>query len=74
MTEEQVIDVVSEEVVEEEAPELSLAQENTQPSYFDQYVDFKKQTYKYKQLRKQIQNNIKSHHGFGYTYKEISYD
>jgi len=72
LNEEQVIDVTSEEVVEEEiSPSL---EENTQVSYVDQYVDFKKQTYKYKQLKKQIQNNIKSQQGFGYTYKEISYD
>jgi hypothetical protein len=72
LNEEQVIDVTSEEVVEEEIS--PSPEENTQVDYFSQYVDFKKQTYKYKQLRKQIQNNIKAQRGFGYTYKEIDYD
>jgi hypothetical protein len=74
LNEEQVIDVTSEEVVEEEVPQLSLPEEDTPRSYIDEYVDFKKQTYRYKQLRKQIQNNIKAQRGFGYTYKEIGYD
>lgn len=72
LNEEQVIDVTSEEVVEEEIS--PSPEENTQVNYVSQYVDFKKQTYKYKQLKKQIQNNIKAQRGFGYTYKEIDYD
>lgn len=73
LNEEQVIDVESHEVVEEEIPDTPVEQ-YTQPNPYDQYVDFKKQTYKYKQLRKQVQSNIKSQRGFGYTYQEISYD
>jgi hypothetical protein len=72
LNEEQVIDVTSEEVVEEE--NSPSPEENTRVNYVSQYVDFKKQTYKYKQLKKQIQNNIKAQRGFGYTYKEIDYD
>jgi hypothetical protein len=73
LNEEQVIDVESQEVVEEEIPDTSVEQ-YTPPNPYDQYVDFKKQTYKYKQLKKQMQNNIKSQRGFGYTYKEIQFD
>jgi len=72
MTEEQVIDVVSEEVVEEEVVETEQPQ--FAESYVDAYKQYKQTKYKLKQLREQVQNNIKAQRGFGYTYKEISYD
>ncbi len=40
----------------------------------EEYADLKRRIRKQKQLNQQIKNNIKSQQGFGYTYKEISYD
>lgn len=68
MLNEEVIDVTSEEVVVQE-PEQPTIQ-----TYLDEYREFKRSQRKLKQLKQQIQNNIKSQRGFGYTYKEISYD
>jgi len=73
LNEEQVIDVTAEEVAEQEHP-VVVDEQPGQYIHYDQYVDFKKQTYKYKQLKKQIQNNIKAQRGFGYTHKEINFD
>jgi DNA-binding transcriptional regulator YhcF (GntR family) len=70
MLNEEVIDVVSEEVVEEEVVEQPQFAE----TYVDAYKQYKHTKYKLKQLREQVQNNIKAQRGFGYTYKEISYD
>jgi DNA-binding transcriptional regulator YhcF (GntR family) len=70
MLNEEVIDVVSEEVVEEEVVEQPQFAE----TYVDAYKQYKQTKYKLKQLREQVQNNIKAQRGFGYTYKEISYD
>ncbi len=70
MLNEEVIDVVSEEVVEEEVVEQPQFAE----TYVDAYKQYKQTKYKLKQLREQVQNNIKAQRGFGYTYKEISYE
>mgnify|MGYP006289276793 CR=1 FL=1 len=70
MLNEEVIDVVSEEVVEEEQPQTVEFSEN----YLDAYKQYKQTKYKLKKLKEQVQNNIKAQRGFGYTYKEISYD
>lgn len=64
MTEEQIVDVVSEEVVEETVePE----------EYVDPYVQYKKTKYKLKNLKEQVRNNVKAQRGFGYTHKELTY-
>jgi hypothetical protein len=68
LNEEQVIDVASEEVVETEPEQPSFQ------TYIDEYREYKRQQRKNKEIRKQILNNQKAMRGFGYTYKEISYD
>jgi len=74
--EEQVIDVEAVEVQPQETTELSIDNEEFQvpDNPYDQYVDFKKQTYKYKQLQKVIKNNIKAQRGFGYTHQEVKFN
>jgi hypothetical protein len=68
--EEQVIDVVAEEVTEQPEP---VVEEQPAPQYnpFEEYANYKKTEYKMKQLRKQLQNNVKAKRGFGYEYQEI---
>jgi len=68
MLNEEVIDVVSEEVVEQES------ERPTFEDYISEYREYKRTQRKMKQLKEQVQNNIKSQRGFGYTYKEINFD
>ena len=70
LNEEQVIDVTSEEVVEEVVDEQPTFAE----TYIDAYKQYKQTKYKLKKLKDQVQNNIKAQRGFGYTHKEITYE
>jgi len=70
LNEEQVIDVTSEEVVEEVVDEQPVFAE----TYIDAYKQYKQTKYKLKKLKDQVQNNIKAQRGFGYTHKEITYE
>jgi hypothetical protein len=70
LNEEQVIDVTSEEVVEEVVDEQPAFAE----TYVDAYKQYKQTKYKLKKLKDQVQNNIKAQRGFGYTHKEITYE
>lgn len=71
LNEEQVIDVTTEEVIEEN---VETEQPTFAESYIDAYAQYKQTKYKLKKLKEQVRNNIKAQRGFGYTYEEISYD
>lgn len=62
-------------VIDTEAVEVTETEEEQEsvPTLED-YINYKRNIRKQKQLKQQLKNNQKAMRGFGYTYKEISYD
>lgn len=63
----------NETIIETEAVEVT--EEDQQPTFtLEDYINYKRDIHKRKKIKEQLRNNQKAMRGFGYTYKEISYD